>query len=451
MSSTTKPYRLLRYFKSKKRESLVAAVLIIIAIIILTSFAISKAVDLVRNNPNDTSAVTGWVSDFDNYTTTISTATVFLLPNLVLLVIAYLLLEAHPMGWKASYAFAVIATGLAITGFEANTIIPIAILTALAATISLNNQRNNPKTNYAIITENVAKVGLGFSGLTCLFIFLGMIIYSGVRGSPFLNLNFITGSWNVLHAAQVLGGAASGDVGGISIYIIGTLMIVAVCEAIAVPLGICSAIYLSEYAPQNKFTEAIRFFIETLAGVPSVMIGIVSYSFLCNYLGWSMSLLAAGIALMIMILPWNIRVSEEALRAVPASYREGAYALGSTQSQAIGKIVLYAASPGVVTGIILGIGAAIGETAVVLLTASNAPFPYSVPSSLTGQPVPALTVWIDNAWSQVDGFGRQLGTKLGDAYNLSFAGAFVLISIFIVICLAGLVIRNYLNKKITGQ
>ena len=160
-------------------------------------------------------------------------------------------------------------------------------------------------------------------------------------------------------------------------------------------------------------------------------------------------MLSAGLSLAMMTIPWNIRVAEEAIRAVPGSYREASYALGATQSQTIAKIVLLAASPGIITGIILGTGAAIGETAVVIFTAGNGIF--KLPTSIVGngQNVPSLPVWIYNAPANVH--SARVGEGMTFAYNLGYAGAFVLVLIFLAICITGLLLRNYLSKKISGK
>jgi phosphate transport system permease protein len=445
------PSKIQRYLKSKTKENLVAGVLVFAAAIILAVFMLAKVVDISVNNPNDYSNVMGWVSFFDNYLQDIAAGLVFMLPSVALFVIGYLLLEANPLGWKLSCCVAVIAAVLGLTSIiDPIASILIVLLTTNAATIGkLTKIKQQININSSIITENIAKLGLRTAGIICAVIFIGITIYVVARGIGYTNLGFLTGTWSSANAKDILlANPASTDFGGISIFVTGTLMIVTICEAIAIPLGIGAAIYLSEYAPQNRLTETIRFFIETLAGVPSVIIGIVGLMLLCEALGWHQSLLPAGLSLAMMILPWNIRVSEEALRSVPASYREGAYALGATQSQAIAKIVLYAASPGIITGIILGIGAAMGETAVVVLTAGHL-IPNSLPTALTGgtQQVPVLTIWIEQVWRDLATYKVPSLTSM----NVAYAGALVLICIFIVVCVIGMLIRNHLHKKITGQ
>jgi phosphate transport system permease protein len=150
-----------------------------------------------------------------------------------------------------------------------------------------------------------------------------------------------------------------------------------------------------------------------------------------------------------MILPWNIRVTEEAMKAVPQSYREASYALGATKWQTIKNHVLYAASPGILTGILLGVGAAIGETAVLLYT-TGAEEATSLPTAIAGGAearVPTLAVWIYNVYVK---FGVS-GVPLWDTQNFALTGAAVLMILFLGISLAALLVRNYLSKKITGR
>ena len=161
------------------------------------------------------------------------------------------------------------------------------------------------------------------------------------------------------------------EYGGIFPQIIGTLCLVAVCLLFAVPLGVASAIYLAEYASDKRITGSVRFFVECLAGIPSRVIGMFGLIFLVCYLGFDISMLSGGLALGFMILPWTVRTSEEALKAVPNAYREASLALGVSMWRTIRGVVLRSACPGILTGILLGMGKAIGETAVVLLTAGS--------------------------------------------------------------------------------
>ncbi|HEX9920889.1 MAG TPA: phosphate ABC transporter permease PstA, partial [Candidatus Methylomirabilis sp.] len=152
----------------------------------------------------------------------------------------------------------------------------------------------------------------------------------------------------------------------------------------ALPLGVCAAIYLTEYSRQGRLTRWIRLAIANLAGVPSVVYGLFGLSLFVIFLKFGTSILAGSLTLAIMILPVIITASEEALLAVPRSFREASLALGATQWQTIWKIVLPNAIPGILTGAILGISRAAGETAPILFTVAAFYLP-SLPKSIFDQ------------------------------------------------------------------
>lgn len=154
--------------------------------------------------------------------------------------------------------------------------------------------------------------------------------------------------------------------------IINTVMITLIALVIAVPIGICSAIYLVEYAKKgNRFVNIIRLTTETLQGIPSIIYGLFGYLFFNNALKMGYSILSGSITLAIMILPLVMRTTEEALLAVPDSYREGSFGLGAGKCRTIFRLVLPSAVPGILAGIILGIGRIVGETAALIFTAGT--------------------------------------------------------------------------------
>ncbi len=171
-------------------------------------------------------------------------------------------------------------------------------------------------------------------------------------------------SWTFLTTEPTEGGAA----GGIFPALVGTGLLVFGTISAALPLGIACAIYLSEYAQQNPLTRAVRMAIVTLAGIPSIVFGLFGYGLFVIFLDFRTSILSGSLTLACMVLPTIIVASEEALRAVPQALREASLALGATQWQAIRTNVLPYAVPGMVTGSILAIGRAAGETAPILLT-----------------------------------------------------------------------------------
>ncbi|AFD00712.1 phosphate ABC transporter membrane protein 2, PhoT family [Methanocella conradii HZ254] len=173
-----------------------------------------------------------------------------------------------------------------------------------------------------------------------------------------------------------------GRSGGIYPMILGTLYITAIAIVVSTPLSVGAAIYMAEYAGENRLTSLVRFGADSLAGIPSIMFGMFGYLFFVLYMGMGFSLLAGGLTLALMGLPIILRVSEEAIKAVPESYRLGSLALGASKWQTIYKVVLPTAFPGIVTGVMLGMGRAIGETAAVMFTAGTvAKVPWSLFSS----------------------------------------------------------------------
>jgi phosphate transport system permease protein len=156
--------------------------------------------------------------------------------------------------------------------------------------------------------------------------------------------------------------------GGIWPCVVGTALVTFVSLIFSVPVGICSGIYLSEYAPDNFFTRAIRSAIRSLAGIPSIVYGLFGVALFVSALKFGMSILASGMTLGLMNLPWIIATSEEAITAIPSSFREGALALGSTKWEAIRRNVLPYAFSGILTGVLLAVARTMGETAPILFT-----------------------------------------------------------------------------------
>ena len=215
--------------------------------------------------------------------------------------------------------------------------------------------------------------------LAILILIIGYIMFNGLG---VINWNFLTqSSYNM------------GKSGGIYPMIVATIVITILAIAISTPLSVCAGIYLSEYARQNGITTLIRFGADCLAGIPSIMLGMFGYILFVYYMHMGFSLLAGALTLAIMALPIILRVSEEAIKVVPQPYRLGSMAMGATKWQTIRKVVLPTAFPGIVTGVILGMGRAVGETAAVMLTAGTV---AKVPTSLfspirTMRPAPAGT------------------------------------------------------------
>jgi phosphate transport system permease protein len=191
-----------------------------------------------------------------------------------------------------------------------------------------------------------------------LLFIIGFIL---ARGVPYLTWSFLTQPPRSM-----------GREGGVLPVIVGTLWVTALAIVIAAPIGVGSAIYLTEYTKPGKLTAIIRFGADCLAGVPSIIFGLFGFVFFAITLGLGLSILSGALTLALMVLPTIIRTSEEAIRAVPRSYREASFGLGSTRWQAVTWVVLRSALPGIGTGIVLSVGRSISETAAVMLTAGSA-------------------------------------------------------------------------------
>lgn len=207
-------------------------------------------------------------------------------------------------------------------------------------------------------------LGTAFTVLILLFI----IFYVLKNGLGVIDLEFLLSSPKEL-----------GRAGGIFPCIVGTVVLPLAAIIIATPLGVGTAVYLTEYTRETRVTKIIRFGTECLAGVPSIIFGLFGFVLFVVYLGFGWSILSGGFTLAFMILPTIIRTAEEAIKSVPYSYREVSFSLGATKWQGITRVVLPQALPGIVTGIILGIGRSIGETAAVIFTAGSS---LQIPTSL---------------------------------------------------------------------
>jgi phosphate transport system permease protein len=224
--------------------------------------------------------------------------------------------------------------------------------------------RLQPKT-----TQNIAMVCIWGGGVITVLILIVVIGYVLVQGVPSINLEFLITPPK---------GGLSGE-GGISTVIISTIYLVVITEIILVPIGLGAAIYLAEYAPDNRLTSIIRYGVDTLAGVPSIIFGLFGFTLFVTVLHFNFSILSGALTLVCLLLPTMIRTSEEAIKAVPYSFREGALALGTTRWQMISSVLIPAALPGIVTAVILCVGRAIEETACLYVTlGGSAAMPTSV-------------------------------------------------------------------------
>lgn len=313
-------------------------------------------------------------------------------------------------------ALAVIILGIALI---VNLFTAVAVLACLAL-LKLAADR--------ISSRNAQRIAFGLVGI-CIFavlIFLAIILFDIVsNGLPAISWEFLTQAPSNL-----------GREGGIFPAIAGTFYLVLGAILFVLPIGVGAAIYLHEYTSEGKLTKIIRSGVDLLNGTPSIVFGLFGFSFLVLYLGMGVSLLAGQITLGLMILPTIIRTTEESLRSVPDSLREGSLALGATKWQTIRRVILPPALPGVLTGAILSIGRAAGETAPILFTAVVF-IRYSAPTSLF-EPVMALPYHL-----------YILATNVPGAQQNQYGTALVLVGLVVLIYSAAIWLRHHYQKKIT--
>jgi len=226
--------------------------------------------------------------------------------------------------------------------------------------------------------------------------------------------------------------------GGIMPCIVGTFYLAAGAILFALPVGVASAIYLKEYARGGRVIRIIRFGVNTLAGVPSIVFGLFGLAFFCTVLNFDVSILAGALTLGVMTLPVIIGSTEEALKAVPDAYREASLALGATKWQTIYKVVLPAAIPEILTGGILGLGRAAGETAPIMFTAAVF-FTPILPSSVFDE-VMALPYHIYVLATQ--------GRNIAVTEPLQYGTALVLIALVFGMNLFAIVTRARLRRRL---
>ena len=273
----------------------------------------------------------------------------------------------------------------------------------------------------------IERLGIGFLALVTIAVIIPIIAVIGVivvQGLPAISAEFLfTAPSNGMRS------------GGIWPAIVGTFLLTMGTAIFAVPLGVAIAIYLSEYARDNKFTRMIRLAIINLAGVPSIVYGLFGLGLFVLALGIGSSILAGSLTLAIMTLPVIISTAEEALRSVPQSFRTVSISLGGTKWQTIRKVVLPNALPGIITGVILGLERAAGETAPILFTVAAFYLP-TLPTSIFDKTM-ALPYHLFVISTQVPGMPLQL----------QFGTALVLLVFVLSMTLIATIIRSYYRRK----
>jgi phosphate transport system permease protein len=275
------------------------------------------------------------------------------------------------------------------------------------------------------LSQNIAFIVFRILGLlvVCiLFWILGFIIYNGIGVI----------NWEFLTSKPTEGMTA----GGIFPAIVGTLCLIAGSMIFAFPLGVMSAIYTNEYAGNGWIVKFIRVMTNNLSSIPSIVFGLFGMALFVNTLKFGDSILAGSLTLGLLVLPLVIRTTEEALKAVPYSYRTGSLALGATKLQTIQRVVLPAAMPNITTGLILSIGRVSGETAPILFTVA-AYFLPKLPSSIFDQ-VMALPYHLYVIATS--------GTDIETSRPIAYGTALVLIFIVLLMNISANMLRKYFSK-----
>ena len=280
------------------------------------------------------------------------------------------------------------------------------------------NAKNSEKIAFALLSLAALTVA-GF-----VLIILGYIIYNGYGA---ISIGFLTEMPRNMMTQ-----------GGIYPAIVGTVILIIGSMAVALPMGIMAAIYLNEYAVENRTTWLIEMAINNLAGTPSVVFGLFGVALFVNYFGFGPSILSACLTLSLLIVPVIIRSSEEALLAVPNEYRESSLALGISKWQTIRHVVLPTAIPGIVTGSILSIGRVAGETAPILLTGAAyylSRLPDSIYSQFMALPYHLFVL-------------ATSGTNIAETRSIQYGTALVLLMIVLGLNFVAVLIRRHYRQKL---
>ena len=280
----------------------------------------------------------------------------------------------------------------------------------------------NKKTTQKIAFIIFRLLGLIVVGI--LFLILGFIIYNGIGVI----------SWEFLTTAPSEGMTA----GGIFPAIVGTLCLITGSVVLAFPIGVMSAIYMNEYAGNGRIVRFIRIMTNNLGSIPSIVFGLFGMALFVNTLGFGDSIIAGSCTLGLLVLPLIIRTTEEALKAIPNSFRTGSLALGASKLQTIWHVILPMAFPNIITGLILSIGRVSGETAPILFTVA-AYFLPKLPNSIFDQ-VMALPYHLYVIATS--------GTDIEASRPIAYGTALVLIAIVLLMNILATTLRRYFGKKV---
>lgn len=272
---------------------------------------------------------------------------------------------------------------------------------------------------YAVVMRALMYLAAGLSAALALF----LVIYVLAKGLPNL-------SWRLLSTAPSY---LTGEI-GILPDLLNTLYIVMATLVVVLPLGVGAAVYLTEYATNRRLIAAIEYAAETLSGIPSIIYGLVGMLFFCQFLGMQTSLLAGALTLVIMNLPTVMRTTQESLKTVPQSYREGAFGLGAGKWRTIRTLVLPGCVDGILTGCILSVGRILGESAALLFTAG---FAHVLNGLLDGLTSAGSTLTV----------ALYIYAKEQGEFGVAFAIAALLMLLTLLINLAATLVGSYFKRK----
>ncbi len=260
------------------------------------------------------------------------------------------------------------------------------------------------------------------TGLTAAIVIF-IVAYVFVKGLPNI-------SWELLSTKP----SYINDTIGILPDILNTVYIVVATLVIVIPLGVGAAIYLTEYATNKRFVGIIEYASETLSGIPSIIYGLVGMLFFCQFLGFKTSLLAGALTLVIMNLPTIMRTTQESLKTVPQSYRDGAFGLGAGKWRVIKTVVLPGCVDGVITGCILSVGRILGESAALLFTAG---FAHALNGMIDGLVSPGASLTV----------ALYVYAKEQGEFGVAFAIAAILMILTLIINISATLVGKYFAKK----
>ena len=278
---------------------------------------------------------------------------------------------------------------------------------------------NKKRKAYTIAMKTAMYISTGLTAALVIF----LVAYVFVKGIPHI-------SWELLSTKPSY---ISGRI-GILPDILNTLYIVLATLIFVIPLGVGAAIYLTEYAKNKKLVGIIEYAAETLSGIPSIIYGLVGMLFFCQFLGFKTSLLAGSLTLVIMNLPTVMRTTQESLKTVPQSYRDGAFGLGAGKWRVIRTVVLPGCVDGVITGCILSIGRILGESAALLFTAG---FAYALTGLFEGLTSPGASLTV----------ALYVYAKEQGEFGVAFAIAAILMILTLLINFSATLVSRYFAKK----